>query len=434
LDFHLRFGKRQPDLSMAHYFPILRTLSPRQIMLAGMLFAATVALAFVARDRLFAQVEGDRGIAPLASTTDIEVDGVTVNVTGKTAEEAREEGWRIAQRKAWEKLGGPKISDSQLDSLVSAIVVQQEQIGPRHYIATLGVIFDRTRATQYLGAGGERARSAPMLLIPVLDSGGASMVYEMRNPWQQVWAEFQAGASAIDYVRPSGAGADSLLITSGQLGRRSRTWWRNILDQFGASDVLMAIARLERQYPGGPVKGTFTARYGPDNKFIESFTLTAPDEDGVPAMLMQARGRFDQIYTAALRGGLLQPDSTLALDKLDLSPAVKALLEEARRADAAAENAQGDSGGSTIVTTTPVQGTASFTVQFVTPDAGAVDGALASVRGTPGVQSAATTSIALGGTSVMSVSYTGGLDGLAAALRARGWQVTQGNTVLTIRR
>ena len=420
---------------MAYYFPTLRTLSPRQTVLAVLLLAVAVALAFVARDRLFAQVEGDRGIAPLASTTDIEIDGITVNVTAKTAQEAREEGWRVAQRKAWEKLGGPKISDSQLDSLVSAIVVQREQIGPRHYIATLGVIFDRSRATQYLGASGERARSAPLLLIPVLDSAGASMVYEMRNPWQQVWAEYQTGASAIDYVRPSGAGADSLLITAGQLGRRSRTWWRNILDQFGASDVIMAIARLERQYPGGPVKGTFTARYGPDNTFIQSFTLTAPDEDGVPAMLVQARDRFDQIYTTALRSGVLRPDPTLALDKLDVSPAIKALLEEARRADAAAQNAQGSgTENGTVISTTPAQAVSSFTVQFVTPDASAVDSALASVRGTPGVQGAATTSIALGGTSVMSVSYAGGLDGLAAALRARGWQVTQGTTVLSIRR
>lgn len=419
---------------MAHSFPALRALSPRQVALAALLCLAAVLLALLARDRLSAQVEGDRGIAPLASSTDIEIHGIAVNVTGKTAEEAREDGWRLAQRKAWEKLGGPKISDGQLQSLVSAIVVQREQIGPRRYIATLGVIFDRSRAGQYLGADGERSRSAPMLLIPVLDAGGARMVYEMRNPWQQAWAEFQTGASAIDYVRPSGAGADSLLITSGQIGRRSRTWWRNILDQFGAADVLVAIAHLERQWPGGPVKGAFTARYGPDNRFLETFTLTAPDDDAVPAMLEKARGRFDQIYTSALRDGLLKPDPTLALDKLEIDPAIKALLEEARRSDAVAESARAAVGETLGPAPTATQAVSSYTVQFATPDAGAVDSGLASVRGTAGVQGAATTSIALGGTSVMSVSYAGSLDGLAAALRGRGWQVTQGNTVLSIRR
>jgi hypothetical protein len=79
-----------------------------------------------------------------------------------------------------------------------------------------------------------------------------------------------------------------LILTAGQPGRRSRTWWRHVLDQFGAADVIMPEARLERQWPGGPVRGVFTARYGPDNQFIESFTLTANDEAGVPKMLAEA--------------------------------------------------------------------------------------------------------------------------------------------------
>ncbi|HXD02279.1 MAG TPA: heavy-metal-associated domain-containing protein, partial [Novosphingobium sp.] len=196
----------------------------------GLLAAALLGAAVVA------QIEGDRGIAPVASTADIEVDGITVNTTGKTGDEARRNGWREATRQAWAKAGGPEMPDGQLEGLVSAVVVQSEQIGPRRYIATLGVIFDRARAGQYIG-GGDAAglRSQPLLTIPVLYSGGAAQVYEMRTPWQAAWAQFHAGASAIDYVRPNGGGGDSLLITAGQVGRRSRAWWRTVLDQFGAS-------------------------------------------------------------------------------------------------------------------------------------------------------------------------------------------------------
>jgi hypothetical protein len=43
------------------------------------------------------------------------------------------------------------------------------------------------------------------------------------------------------------------------------------LDQFEAADVLVAIAKLDHQFPGGPVRGTFTARYGPDNTFLGIF-------------------------------------------------------------------------------------------------------------------------------------------------------------------
>jgi hypothetical protein len=422
---------------MAHAFPAPYAFSRLRLALFIALGLGGLALALIALAQLSAQVEGDRGIAPIASSGDIDIGGIKVDVTGKNAHEARENGWRLAQRKGWEKLGGPKISDSQLEALVSAIVVEREQIGGRRYVATLGVIFDRTRAGQMLGAGGARAHSAPMLLIPVLDQGGARTVYEMRNPWQQAWAEYQTGASMIDYVRPSGAGGDSLLVTYGQTGRRSRTWWRNILDQFGAADVLIAIAKLERPWPGGPVEGRFTARYGPDDRFLSSFTMRAADEAGVPAMLEQAREKFDTIYSKALSDGLLRPDPTLALDRMEIDPAIKAMLEAARRADAAEDPGKpaiDSSAGGVAPPQASSQAAVSYSVQFATPDAAAVDAGISSVRGAAGVQGAATTSIALGGTSVMQVSYAGSLDGLAAALRAKGWQVVQGGSALRISR
>jgi hypothetical protein len=74
------------------------------------------------------------------------------------------------------------------------------------------------------------------------------------------------------------------------------------------------------------------------------------------------------------------------------------------------------------------------TVQFSSPDAKAVDAALAAVRGSAGVQGAATSSIAIGGTSVMRVTITGDIDQLAAALRARGYAVSAGSNALSIRR
>src|SRR3546814_9155970 len=102
-----------------------------------------------------------------------------------------------------------------------------------------------------------------MLLLPLTARAGSHLVYEVRNPWQRAWAEFQPGTSPVNYVRPSGSGGDSLLLTYGQTGRRSRLWWRTILDQFGAADVLVAVAALHHRWPGGPIKGEFTARYGP---------------------------------------------------------------------------------------------------------------------------------------------------------------------------
>lgn len=410
---------------------------PAAQLVIALSLALAVALAAIGPDRLVAQIEGERGIAPLANSTDIQVGGIEVNTTGDTGEEARTAGWKLAQRKAWEKLGGPKMSDGQIDALVSAIVIEREMIGPRRYIARLGVIFDRAKAGQFIasaGGGSAAARSAPLLVIPVLYSGGTRQVFEVRGPWQRAWASYQSAASPIDYVRPTGAGGDSLILTAGQPGRRSRIWWRTVLDQFSAADVLIPVARLDRQWPGGPVKGTFTARYGPDNKYLDSFTLTADDENGVPAMLEKAIVRIDGIYRDALAEGLLKPDPTLFEEQRAFDAALAALraaLLPRQEQDA------GVGQGPAAVQSGPAAtqaAVATYTVQFVTPDAAAVDSALSAVRSLPGVQGAATTSIAIGGTSVMRVSITGNLETLAAGLRSRGWQVTMGDDALRMSR
>jgi hypothetical protein len=398
------------------------------------LVAAALFVVAAAGSVVLAQVEGDRGIMPVATSSDIDVYGLKVDVGGKTSEEARERGWQLAMRLGWKKLGGPDLPDSRIESMVSAVVVEHEQIGPHRYIAQLGVIFDRQRAGALLGAGGERAHSAPMLVIPILRQGGVRTVFETRNPWQRAWAERQFGASAIDYVRPQGAGGESLLLTAGQPGRRSRAWWRNVLDTFGAADVLIPIAHLQRDWPGGPVRGRFVARYGPDDTYLGTFELSARNEDEVPAMLDKALGQFDRMFTDALASGRLQPDPTLRSEQIEISPVVKALLEAARRAEA---GLAGDVGG--IVAPNAAASDApqvlySHVVQFVTPDAAAVDAMLGAVRATPGVRAAATSSIAIGGTSVMRVTYGGDIGALAAALRARGFTVQQGSNALSISR
>ena len=423
--------------------PAINAPASRLWIALSLALVAALALAIAGR----AQVQGDRGIIPVASSTDIEVSGIEVDVSGEDSEDARQKGWQEAQRLAWEQLDGPDLPDSRIQSLVSAVVIERESLGPNRYIATLGVIFDRQRAGGLLGGqNGERRRSAPMLVLPVEYTAGTYTMYETRTEWQRAWAEHNAGRSAIDYVRPSGAGAESLLLNYGQTGRRSRLWWRTILDQFGAADVIVPIAELDYAYPGGPVTGRFIARHGPDNTFLDSFTLRVGNPSQVPEMYEAALTRFDAIFTQALRDGKLRPDPTLATDRVTLAPEWEALLRQLREANAAAEapaptrdrpaQTTDDSPEPAPTPTSsqaPAQ-TITFVVQFPTPDGAALDQALASVRGAPGVRGAAVSSTALGGMSVMRVTYEGQQNGLAQALRARGWNVTQGGTTLTISR
>lgn len=389
---------------------------------------ALFALLLGAGALVYAQIEGDRGIPPIASGGDFEVSGVKVDGSGKNADEARSNAWRDAQRKGWQKLwsqmnrsgAAPKLSDSALDGIVSAIVVENEQIGPRRYIATLGVLFDRARAGELLGVSGAILRSAPMLVVPIYISGGSAQTFENRTPWQAAWARYRTAESIVDYIRPYGSGAESLLVNAAQTGRRSRTWWRLILDQFGAADVVVPVVHIERQYPGGPITGRFAARFGPDSRLLGSFTLRARNSDGLGAMLDQGIRRLDRIYAGAVRSGELRPDSSLIIEKpVEL---VEEMLD-----DTVAEDMPVESGGLTT-------GAQIISIQFDTPDVAAVQAGERLVRSIPGVTSASTASLALGGTSVMQVNAQIDIDALRGALEARGYRVQQGAGVLRISR
>lgn len=431
-------------MAALRFLPLRFSLSPVPSRHARIAALGAFGLALAAGGAaIYAQIEGDRGIAPVASNGDFEVTGIEVNAVGKSAEEARANGWKQAQRLAWEKLwksngfggGGaaPALDDGTIDGMVSAVVVGQEQIGPHRYIATLGVIFDRARTSGYLGMQGQMAHSAPLLVIPVLTQGGVTAVFETRTPWQKAWAEFRTGSSVIDYVRPSGGGADSLLLTAGQVSRRSRNWWRLVLDSFSASDVIMPMARLQRLWPGGPVRGTFIARRGPDNQYLGSFELTAPNEDKLPAMLAEAVVRLDGIYAGALAAGQLAPDPSLNMQPQIDQALIDSIVAKVGPAPSAAVAPTTSPDAAPIATASAVP-TMVVTVQIATPDSAAFDAGLSGVRRIAGVKDAASTSLAIGGTSVLRVTFAGDIETLAAALRAQGWKVTQGAGALSLRK
>jgi hypothetical protein len=417
-----------PRFAPSFAFDALRGRDWRWAALFGLFFA--ILLVGVVEGQIS---RGDRGITPINSSGDFLASGILVDVIGDNADDAREKGWREAQRKGWTQLyrklngsDGPALGDSVLDGIVTAIVVEEEQIGPRRYVARLGVQFDRVRAGQILGVSGRTLRSPPLLVIPVYSVDGIPQVFEQRSAWQRAWAEYNVGQSAIDYVRTAGTGADTLLLNPGQTGRRGRVWWRVILDQYGAADVLTPIARVEYSYPGGPIKGYFTARFGPDSKLISSFTMTGPSPAALPDMMEKAVARMDRIYSDALAAGVLRTDAYLVLEK----PVERVDLPEEIVTDEETLPSETDS---SVPTTAPV-GVQSFTVQYSSPDVDSVTATERAVGGISGVQSASTTSLALGGTSVMRVTFRGDIGALKAALAARGYKVQEGGSTLRISR
>ena len=269
-------------------------------------------------------------------------------------------------------------------------------------------------------------RSQPLLVLPIQYSGGAGVAFEQHTDWLDAWTGLRTSNSAIDYIRPTGTGPDSLLLNTGQIGRRSRGWWRIVLDQYGASDVLIPVVRLSRQWPGGPIIGRFEARRGPDDELIQAFTLRVGNADGLPALLAAGAQRLDQVYQNAFTGGALMVDPSL-----DYRPP-PAPTPTSTPTPTPTSTASSNVVGPTIEV--PALDQASVDVQVDTPNAAAVFAAEAALRGVPGVRSAQTSSLAVGGVSVVRVVFDGDAAALRAALEGRGFTVQGSGNTLRVRR
>lgn len=128
------------SLSTASHRPTFRPSQLLRMLSRPLQILAAITLGIVAA-ALFAQMEGERGVPPIASGGDYQVSGIKVDVVGKDANSARQAGWRLAQRQGWRMLwtrthgaaGVPNLSDSQLESMISGIEIEYEQIGPTRH-------------------------------------------------------------------------------------------------------------------------------------------------------------------------------------------------------------------------------------------------------------------------------------------------------------
>jgi hypothetical protein len=172
--------------------------------------------------------------------------------------------------------------------------------------------------------------------------------------------------------------------------------WRNLVDFYGAADVLVATAQVRRLYPGGPAVATFTGSFGADRKPLGSFTLRAKDSADLPKMMAQGVAQMDALYTQWLAAGGLRPDPSL------LPPPPPPVEEEEVVEEAPTEN----------------------TIQIAVTSPYSPVGWLRSIPGVASVQEI--------GSQVLVVRYKGSTGQLAGALNARGWQTNSASGVFTI--
>jgi hypothetical protein len=238
-------------------------------------------------------------LAPASRAEDtgmIAVRGIDVDVTAGNAVDAREkavlQGQRKGLRQALLMLAPsanvdqmPPLSDSQITDLVADYDVESEQTSTVRYSGKLTFRYrldGLTALLQQNGIGAATTPSPPVLLLPVMVSGGKNILWEDGNAWRAAWASHPPSTGLVPIMLPKGDAADTAAITADQAASGDMTKIQALAAHYGVGDVAVAILRSD---PASQALAINVVRYsiaGPSGGFQDQLTppagsTTTPD-------------------------------------------------------------------------------------------------------------------------------------------------------------
>ncbi len=213
------------------------------IMVAGLVFAGP------ARADLFA------------------VGGVEVDATASNAADARElahrEGWReafaaltrrLTRQSDWSRL--PQPTDARLAQMAAGLSIEDERNSQNRYLARITYSFKPEAVRELLTALGipfSESKSAPLLVIPVLEVDGRLTLWEDDNPWRAVWANRADTDGLVPVVAPLGDLTDIAALSATQVINADWLDLQPLVERYGASAALVVIAQQQSlSAPGDP--------------------------------------------------------------------------------------------------------------------------------------------------------------------------------------
>ena len=258
--------------------------------------AAVYALA-VAAMMAFAGAGSALGDTPAIFT----VTDVAVDVTANAAATARAEALATGQRAALESLlrrltlrldhaDLPTVGDDEVADFVKDFEVAAEKASTVRYLATLTVRFKPSAIRSLLSNHGipfAVTASKPVLVLPVLRSAGANILWDRANVWRAAWDGLVRHDGLVPLVLPRGDLADVAAISAEQAIAGKAEPLRRMERAYATGGVLVALAQLRRQ-PGAaaPRIDITLARHGSalqERTIVESFQ--AGDDESEAAFL-----------------------------------------------------------------------------------------------------------------------------------------------------
>lgn len=255
-----------------------------------------------------------------------DVTGIAVDRTADTAATARQEAIVEAHRRAFNRLMARLVpADQRLNlpvpvhadivPMVLSFGIDEEKTSSVRYIGSLSFRFRRDEVRRFLRSAGAtfaETKSKPVLLLPVLDSGGAKLLWDDPNPWFAAWNEVPPSDGLVPLRLPVGDLADIRDISAEQASAGSTTQVGIIGERYGAATVVIAEAVVDLVTVAGQRNVNVSLRYlgGPwsDQTGIRIFRILESETDAA-ALARIALETSRQIEEDWKRDNILQLDS-----------------------------------------------------------------------------------------------------------------------------
>ncbi len=141
----------------------------------------------------------------------------------------------------------PVLPPKEVDALVVATDVQEEQITSFSYTAVLALSFQPSGVRAALAKRNlafADQPTPPLLVVPVFESAGTRLLWETPNPWDSAWRERVGAQGLVKTVMAAGNPSERLVLGPEQALNGDASRLQSLGRNYGASGALVAYARF----------------------------------------------------------------------------------------------------------------------------------------------------------------------------------------------
>src|SRR5690348_1491400 len=182
----------------------------------------------------------------------------------------------------------PPANDATLNDLIQGFEVANERHSTVRYLANYTFHFRPDAVRQLLrGAGVPFAEtpSKPLIVLPVLDSGGTTALWEDPNPWRAAWNDRNAPAGLVPLVMPFGGAEDIAAIDAKTALAADSGALAAISQRYDGADVLVTHAMVANGSAANESVAVASTRYSPGSgatpqTWNQTYKLGAGEDEG----------------------------------------------------------------------------------------------------------------------------------------------------------